>query len=496
MAFAFCGVVWNKAAISAWLSQMVPPSACKKTWLARLRWRRGPVRRRLSIRQASASLIAQILLVLAGLVVMAGVDEHQLAVGGSYSKTSNNCTFSLIQIMRIGLSHDRSADNRTSPSRRGETGVGGAMRMSRAAVDSQPPGRFDAPAAAGIIDETPLGRHSVLIKPADDKSKRLALLEDLQKSPLLDRRQREWLRDELFRTKRGIAGERDAAHYLNNYLKDDPDRVVLHDLRFKVDGDVVQIDHMVITRALYVYLLETKNFNGNLHINEHGEFAVEYSGERLYGIPSPLEQSRRHEGPLRKLFDLLEVCGRNGRAPVVEHCVLVSPASIIHRPSAKLFDTTNVIKADQFRAWHEKFVESAKAPSLVSSLLNIRSASTVEEFARKLVRQHRPADLLALPEFMQPRQAPVQAAQAAQVVRAVRAVEPAPVASAVQRKAALGPASPPVPAAEPIKATERRKLICATCAGKISFAEGRFCWNNERRFGGQQYCREHQVAFC
>jgi hypothetical protein len=58
------------------------------------------------------------------------------------------------------------------------------------------------------------GGHRVLIKSADDKSKRLALLEDLQKSPLLDRRQRDWLRDEQFRLKRGIAGERDAASSL------------------------------------------------------------------------------------------------------------------------------------------------------------------------------------------------------------------------------------------------------------------------------------------
>lgn len=33
----------------------------------------------------------------------------------------------------------------------------------------------------------------MLIKSADDKSKRLRLLEDLQNSPHLDARQREWL---------------------------------------------------------------------------------------------------------------------------------------------------------------------------------------------------------------------------------------------------------------------------------------------------------------
>ncbi len=48
----------------------------------------------------------------------------------------------------------------------------------------------------------------MLIKSADDKSKRLALLQDLQLSPLLDTRQKEWLRVELRNLTAGIKGER------------------------------------------------------------------------------------------------------------------------------------------------------------------------------------------------------------------------------------------------------------------------------------------------
>ena len=40
-----------------------------------------------------------------------------------------------------------------------------------------------------------------------------------------------------------------------------------------------------------------------------------------------------------------------------------------------------------------------------------------------------------------------------------------------------------------------KKLICAHCREKISFPEGKFCWNNAKRFGGLQYCREHQGLF-
>ena len=40
-----------------------------------------------------------------------------------------------------------------------------------------------------------------------------------------------------------------------------------------------------------------------------------------------------------------------------------------------------------------------------------------------------------------------------------------------------------------------KKLICAQCGIKIGYPEGKFCWNNAKRFGGLQYCREHQAAF-
>jgi hypothetical protein len=96
-------------------------------------------------------------------------------------------------------------------------------------------------------------------------------------------------------------------------------------------------------------------------------------------------------------------------------------------------------------------------------MLNVRSSETVESWGRLLARLHRPADQLALPDFMAPK-------------------------AVSERPAPSTPAAPP-------PAKPERKLICATCGTKISFAEGRYCWNDEARFGGLQYCREHQAAF-
>jgi hypothetical protein len=69
-----------------------------------------------------------------------------------------------------------------------------------------------------------------------------------------------------------------------------------------------------------------------------------------------------------------------------------------------------------------------------------------------------------------------------------------PARPAVAAPAPMQSAPPPAATAAPAEHL-RRKLVCVTCAEKISFAEGKFCWNNEARFGGFQYCRDHQAQF-
>jgi len=154
----------------------------------------------------------------------------------------------------------------------------------------------------------------------------------LRSSDRLDERQKKWLREEYWRLKPGDKGERDAAHYLDMSFRDSKNLAVLHDLRLEADGQTAQIDHLIVDRLLTFFLLETKTYNGSLHINEQGEFMVEYSGERRYGIESPMEQSRRHEKVLRKVLARLGITGRAGTEPTFIHIVMVHPKAIIHRP--------------------------------------------------------------------------------------------------------------------------------------------------------------------
>lgn len=311
----------------------------------------------------------------------------------------------------------------------------------------------------------------MLIKSADDKSKRLKLLEDLQKSNVLDKTQRDWLSKQLWNERAGIAGERDAAHYIDNHYRDRNTHAVIHDLRIKLGDEVAQIDHLVISRGMHFYLLETKSFNGSLFINDHGEFSVKYGSDAIYGIPSPLEQSRRHANVLAKLLDQLEIGSRVRSKPHFHHLVLVHPKAQIARPMN--FDTSQVIKADGFATWHEKFQDTITVGGVLSMLVDMRGAKTLRELAEKIARQHRPSDPLQLPEFMRPNAAVAVLPRAVETVRAISA---------------------PVAVAPPLEAP-RKRLICTSCGIKITLQEGRFCWNNERRFGSGQYCREHQSQF-
>jgi hypothetical protein len=332
----------------------------------------------------------------------------------------------------------------------------------------------------------------MLIKSADDKSKRLALLEDLQKSPLLDQWQKDKLKDMLWKLRRGMEGERDAAHYLNNHYAQSKTSALVHDLRIEVDGEVAQIDHLIMTRGFHFYMLETKTFGGNVVINDHGEFSVEYPGERIYGIESPIEQSRRQSNVLAKLLEKLEITGRLGNKPFFHHLVLVHPKAIITRPDPKRFDTTTVIKADQFASWHDRFVEKdLSVGEVFTGLANLRSAETVMEWGKKLVRQHRPAKLLVLPDFLAPKQAqPLAQPMAAPVKMPQAVVVPPPPKPEMLSPAPLTRKGTAVEANQ-----DAPKYFCAKCKKSISQTVADFCFNRKPRFGGRAYCMDHQRDF-
>ncbi|NDY91056.1 hypothetical protein [Ideonella livida] len=223
-------------------------------------------------------------------------------------------------------------------------------------------------------------------------------------------------------------------------------------------------------------------------------------------IASPLlkaanDKSRRHERIFSRLLAQLAINSRAGFKPTFHHAVLLHPKALIHRPDAKAFDTRNVIKADQIGTWRNAYVDkNMTGMTLLNALVNLNSMDSVRAMAEKLMRQHRPTNPLDLPEWMKPKASaltPTPKPTPAATPAAARAAAPQPAGA---RPAPVAPA--PAPHAAPAVAlvaaapdeSLKRKLVCVTCGQKISFGEGKFCWNQEGRFGGFQYCREHQAV--
>ena len=190
------------------------------------------------------------------------------------------------------------------------------------------------------------------------------------------------------------------------------------------------------------------------------------------------------------MFDLLGIGRRTGGAVDCRHVVMFHPKAVIERPDPRRFDARDVIKADQFPTWHQNFVgKDVGFGELVGVALNLRSLDTIREWGEKLKRQHRPASLLDLPEFMQPKPEPEPAP-------VPRAREPAPAYAPAAKPAPPAAVASPTPKAWAFSGDEyKRKLVCMHCGAKISYPEGKFCWNQEARFKGGQYCREHQALF-
>lgn len=317
----------------------------------------------------------------------------------------------------------------------------------------------------------------MLIKSPDDYSKRLRLLEELRNSDRLDDRQKDWLRSEYNRLKPGLAGERDAAHYLDLSISHGQNHAVLHDLRLEADGYVAQIDHLIVNRFLMFFMLETKTYSGSLHINEHGEFMAEYANERRYGIPSPLEQSRRHETVLRKVLEQLGITGRVGTEPTFVHVVMLHPKAIIERPPADKFDTSMVIKADQFRTWQLKYLDDMGTGTFLAKTVNMRGRDTVKEWGELLKSAHRPTNPLSLPDFMKPKPQLTEHAT------------PSPMAKPSQAMPMRSVATPQATTQN----EDNSRPVCASCGKSLTPKAAKFCQDKAAWFGGKLYCYDHQA---
>lgn len=232
----------------------------------------------------------------------------------------------------------------------------------------------------------------MIIKRMDSKHEEIGKLEILLKGKLTPY-QRFLIERELKSMRSGVHGEEDSAYYIDFYFGDSKNWVVIHDIRLEHKGQVAQIDHLLMNRFFDMYVLETKNYSYKLKISPEGEFQV-YYGKEYMGIPSPIEQNKRHIHLLDlflKSHNILPKRMGISIRPRFKNIILVSPKCLIIRPPENKFDTSPVIKADTLRTRIDREVDKGKNPLVdLATLSKICSPSTLESTARRLVAHHKP----------------------------------------------------------------------------------------------------------
>jgi hypothetical protein len=310
----------------------------------------------------------------------------------------------------------------------------------------------------------------MLLKPADDKSEQINLLVSLSKASNISNVSRDRIYDELSMLRAGIKGEQDSAYEIDFYFGKSKNWMVVHDLRLGCDGRVAQIDHLLISRFLVCYVIETKNYSASIEISEKGEF-TRIDDTRSFGIASPIEQNNKHIEVIRSVFEKLadKLPKRIGikLMPEFRNVVLFSKTAQIKRPIK--FDTRAVMKAEQFKSWIDEEMNNPN-PSTRDfiQVAKVVSSETITDLGLRLVARHKPI----MPDYNSKFCLAESGLSMQQESRTYEVVSTPQTNDKIPDK----------------------NYWCASCKAKITERVAKFCWDNKQRFAGRAYCINCQKA--
>lgn len=313
----------------------------------------------------------------------------------------------------------------------------------------------------------------MILKEPDDKTRDIESLESLKSHPGADVRVRRQIEDQIRNIRAGAAGEAVAAYELKVHFGSGVNWIVIHDLRLEHDGLATQIDHLLINRFMEISVCESKAFANGVSIDEHGEFTTFYD-RRPHGVPSPIEQNRRHVLLLERLLKsgAITLPKRLGMTikPRINSFVLVARGSI-KRPKTSFAGLETVIKSDQLVTRIQGNLEDVN-PLLLAKIIG---ADPLADIGRQFVQLHRPIAFDWAARFgLTPLPPPMESRVA---------IAPPTVEVEQTPKSAPNSASNSAP-----KATRSSGKNCSKCAGPVSRGVASYCSSNAERFNGAIYC--------
>ena len=297
------------------------------------------------------------------------------------------------------------------------------------------------------------------IKAADGRAADIASLERLLDRPDLPSATRKRIESEIRNIRAGEKAEQDAAYEIEFWFGSVPNWATIHDLRIEVDGLVAQMDHVIVNRLCQIWLCESKSFAEGVSVNEHGEWSRWWHG-RPEGMPSPIEQNRRHVALLERAFDqrVIGAPRRLGLVPLkpeIRSVVLVSSNARIGRPKRRVDGIDTVVKADQLKT---RLMEEFDRAS-TWRLATVIGKEGLADFAQRLASLHRPGQVDWAARFG---------------------------LSPVRPEATFPPPSGSRLASQPTGTP------CSRCGRPVSDVVVRYCLDHQAVFGGAVYCMNCQ----
>lgn len=197
--------------------------------------------------------------------------------------------------------------------------------------------------------------------------------------------------------KAGREAEEQMAYYLRRAFKDDAKVRVLNGIRLIRDGEVVQMDHLILHKYGFV-IIESKSVTTEVRVDQHGAWTRAYKGT-VHGMKSPVIQARMQADLLFKILDdhsgallgkLLGLQKRFGCMPI-DVLVAISDGGVLKREAGV---ATEVCKADQVPnrvvelIAHYRKLASPFTPTL--KVANSFGDSDAERIASFLLAHHTP----------------------------------------------------------------------------------------------------------
>jgi len=231
----------------------------------------------------------------------------------------------------------------------------------------------------------------MLIKEKDKNQEQVDYLTDLLERDLSSEK-KQIIERELKCLYSGDKGEKTSDYYLDSDFKDSKSWALIHDLRLEHNGVVAQIDHLLISRMLDIYVIETKSFSSGVLISDEGDFSYYYNNKPC-PIASPITQNEQYIKLLDHFLNDKNLYPKRlgvSLKPSYRNIVLISPESRLTKPKKGLFDCSAVMNLDKFSDCFNDDAEKDDALNSMVSIAKVISVDSLRSFAESLALCHVP----------------------------------------------------------------------------------------------------------